>query len=192
MVVTQGVLQIPSRINKGGSVSQTTMYNDVFKEQLIKRQGNKTDILKKIGLVLLGILLIIVSYPITSKFKLTILVVAGVIWAEYILINRFNVEYEYIFTNGDLDIDKIMNRSKRKRILTIDVRQFVVMAQFTNPEYKSLIGNIDTTLDYGSGVLSETTYGAVYEKEGKRVLLLFEPNQVLFEAIKIYIPKKIK
>ena len=32
-------------------------------------------------------------------------------------ISKFNIEYEYALTNGDLDIDMIISQKKRKRLL---------------------------------------------------------------------------
>ncbi len=34
---------------------------------------------------------------------------------RYIDVPQSDVEYEYLFVNGDLDIDKIMNKARRKR-----------------------------------------------------------------------------
>ncbi|UKI37385.1 MAG: DUF6106 family protein [Clostridiales bacterium] len=48
-----------------------------------------------------------------SSFVL--LIDAGVVYGAYILITHFNVEYEYILTNGDIDIDKIIAKKKEKK-----------------------------------------------------------------------------
>lgn len=169
-------------------------YNDVFKEQLVKRESNFTDLMKKIGVAILGVVVILVTSMIPTVLDLGILpfIVIAVGWGTIILIRRFNVEYEYVFTNGELDIDKIFNKSKRKSALSIDVRQFVVMVNRNRADINSEIGNINQTLDFSSGILKEDSYAAVYEKDGKRTLLLFDPNEVMFDAIKMYISRKIK
>lgn len=33
---------------------------------------------------------------------------------DVLMFRNLNVEYEYVFVNGDLDIDKIMNKARRK------------------------------------------------------------------------------
>ena len=45
-----------------------------------------------------------------------VLLAAGVIYLTYRLFRAFNVEYEYIATNGAIDIDRITARSKRKDV----------------------------------------------------------------------------
>lgn len=164
--------------------------NDVFKEQLVSRKTNSKDTMKKIGMILLGVVIIALISLVFPAFSIVSVIFVG--WIEFVLIRRFNLEFEYIFTNGELDIDKIYNKLKRKHALTIDVRSFVVMTKMNNPALKSEIGNINQVVDYSTGEITDSTYAAVYEQEGKRIQLIFEPNETLFNAIRAYIPKKIK
>lgn len=169
-------------------------YNDVFKEQLVARESNSADLLKKMGVVFAGIVIIFAlgMIPVIVNFGLIPFILVAVGWGALIIIRRFNVEYEYIFTNGELDIDKIFNKSKRKSALSIDVRKFVVMVNRNRSDLNSEIGNINETLDYSTGNLKENSYAAVFEKDGKRVMLLLDPNEVMLDAIKMYIPRKVK
>jgi len=164
--------------------------NDVFKEQLVARKSNSKDLLKKIGIVLAAIVLTIIGASLAPSVALFI--AAGLGWVAFILIRRFNVEFEYILTNGELDIDKIFNKLKRKHALTVDVRSFVVMVSMKNPSAKSEIGNISKVLDYSTGTITDSTYSGVYENDGERIQLIFDPNEEIFKAIKMYIPRKIK
>lgn len=164
--------------------------NDVFKEQLVARKSNAKDLVKKVGVVLGAIILLIVGA--TFVPSIAIFLALGLGWVAFVLIRRFNLEFEYIFTNGELDIDKIYNKLKRKHALTVDVRSFVVMVQMNNPSLKSEIGNITKVLDYSAGEVTDSTYAAVYEDDGQRIQLIFDPNEEIFKAIKMYIPRKIK
>lgn len=165
-------------------------YNDVFNEQLVAKKNTMMDNLKRVGVILAGLLIVFAVSLILPA--VTLFVAAGVIWGIFIIMKRFNVEYEYAFTNGDLDIDKIFSRSTRKHAFTVDIRNFVVMIQVNNPNYKSEIGNINETKDFSTGVVADSTYAAVYEQEGKRIQLLIDPNEQLLKAMKMYIPRKIK
>ena len=40
----------------------------------------------------------------------------------YVVTGR-NIEYEYTVTNNNLQLDKIMNKSRRKEILSIDIKK---------------------------------------------------------------------
>jgi len=164
--------------------------NDVFKEQLIVRKSNSKDLVKKIGIVLGAAIVLIIGA--TFLPAVTPVLAIGLAWVAFVLIRRFNIEFEYIFTNGELDIDKIYNKIKRKHALTVNVRSFAVMVSMKNSSLKSELGNISKVLDYSTGEVTDSTYAAVYEDDGNRIQLIFDPNEAIFEAIKMYIPRKIK
>ncbi len=165
-------------------------YKDIYNEQLVSKQKNKIDLLKSIGLIAIGIIIIIVVYILLPTITLFVLI--GVIWGEVFLIRRLNVEFEYAFTNGELDIDRIYNKLSRKHALTIDVRKFIIMIKMNKPNYKSELGVIHEVKNFGTGIVSDTTYAAIYEEDGRRFQLVFDPNEQLINGIKKYIPKKIK
>ena len=87
--------------------------NDFYTEQLVKKQTDMKDILIKAILVSATIVsfLIILMYPIGLILPILMIVL------DVFMFRRLNVEYEYLFLNGDLDIDKIMNkRSEERRV----------------------------------------------------------------------------
>ena len=64
-------------------------------------------------------------------FLVFALIVVGLF---YIRVN-IRVEYEYSFTNGELDVDKVVNNTKRKRLLTVDMRKIEKMAPVEDESY---------------------------------------------------------
>ena len=48
--------------------------------------------------------------------------------AAYFIIPGTDLEYEYLFVNGELDIDKIMAKSKRKKAKTVDLTEADLIA----------------------------------------------------------------
>ena len=91
--------------------------------------------LKKAGLGLAAAVLTFAVFVVQSISFLTPAVFVLSIWAANKFIRLQNIEYEYIVTNGELDVDKIMGRSKRKRLVTADARNFEVFAPM-EPEYE--------------------------------------------------------
>ena len=85
--------------------------NDFYTEQLVKKQTDMKDILIKAILVSLTIVsfVVILMYPIGLILPILMIVL------DVFMFRRLNVEYEYLFLNGDLDIDKIMNKSAVQR-----------------------------------------------------------------------------
>ena len=94
---------------------------DTFFEQIIKiKLTGKVKALITAIIVFDALLVCVLLY--LSLFlapTIMLLVVAGAIYGGYKLISLLSIEYEYIYTNGDLDVDKIVAKSNRKRVVSI-------------------------------------------------------------------------
>ncbi|MBO7217718.1 MAG: hypothetical protein J6V50_03360 [Clostridia bacterium] len=94
---------------------------DTFFEQIIKVKRTGKDIAILVATLLGAAVLLSIAgmFLMTSYMPLAFLGGFGVCWGAYKLIMLTYVEYEYIYTNGDLDIDKITARASRKRVVSI-------------------------------------------------------------------------
>ena len=154
---------------------------DVFKEQLIKRNPTAKDKSAKFGIIAGVVLIFLIVMALIPGFGLLIVAVAG--FGAYILIGRFNKEYEYIYTNGELDIDVIYNKSSRKRVFTGNVKDFEIMAHVDDPSHKNSFASANERLDYSSGTPSERSYIFLTNYKSKRVAIIVEPNDEMLEVI---------
>ena len=164
---------------------------DVFKEQIVKRKSTNVQALKRVGLAV-GVIVVffaavIILGPQWMQFIL-LGTVGATIGAMY-LSGRMKVEYEYVFTNGELDIDIIYNRSRRKRIFTGHVNNFEVMAHVEDMNHAGAFQGAQETKDYSSGVVGENTYAFLANYNSKRMKIVFEPNEKVLDAIKGAIPR---
>lgn len=157
--------------------------NDVFFEQLVKKEMTTATKIKKIGIIIGALVLIVVAGMIPY---VSLLVMAGVIWLAYYLFIRLNIEYEYIFTNGTLDIDCIYNKAKRKRLLSVEVKDFQSMVKITAERLGQKERQAEKRLDYTSGNGEGPFYQCLYVDGGQRTTLLIEPNDKLLKGIKGY------
>ena len=155
--------------------------NSVFKEQIVKRQNTMVHTLMRVGLIVgTGILCIIAMM--IGGFLGPILVMALVFGAWFAL-SFLRVEYEYAFTDGELDIDVIYNRSRRKRMLTIRVNDIDIMAHVEDNMHAHSFSNAQETRNYSSGVVGENTYAFMVNHKGKRTKVIIEPNAVMLKAM---------
>ena len=156
---------------------------DVFNEQLIKRQPNSKDRLIRIAIIagVVVVAFITFSIPALAMFGMIIVVIAA--FLAYIFMGRLKREYEYIFTNGELDIDVIYNKSSRKRVFTGMVRDFEIMAHVEDPSHTNTFSAAEDRLDFSTGIVSESSYYFLTNYKGKRVAITIEPNEVMREAI---------
>ena len=104
------------------------MFDDTFVEELVVRRPTVWTVLARVGLVLVGVLFTMFGFLIIPYvFPLCLAIVCVLI---YFLFRAQYVEYEYAFTNGDLDIDRIAGKRFRKRLVSIPESQIRVMAPY--------------------------------------------------------------
>lgn len=159
---------------------------DVFCEYIVKVKKNPVEItISALGIILAVILLGFSLFFLFTPFSSFVLLIdAGVVYGAYILITHFNVEYEYILTNGDIDIDKITAKRKRKRVLSFSTKEFEIVAPYKQGE------NYTNVLDLGTRNY-ENAYYAVFSKDGQKKTLVFNPPQKMIEAMKTYSPRTV-
>ncbi|MBQ3942745.1 MAG: hypothetical protein II669_00320, partial [Elusimicrobia bacterium] len=94
---------------------------DTFFEQIVPVKKTANQIFAVIGIWLLAVLISILAVFLLGLdilATITLFIIFGAFYGAYKLSGRFNLEYEYILTNGTFDVDKIMSKSSRKRLLT--------------------------------------------------------------------------
>jgi len=167
---------------------------EMYLEYIVKRKKSTRDHLYIAGIILLtGVFILYlfpeltVPLPMLASFWFP--ASAGAVYGAYRWIGRFNIEYEYILTNGELDVDRIISRRSRKRLLNINCRQFERVAPCRENDKSG--GTVHENLDYSISPADQTTYFATYMKSGKRTRLLFNPSPKMLEQFKMFLPGKV-
>lgn len=159
--------------------------NDVFIEQLIKKKPTMQDTLLKALIVFGGVSICCVALMfITSAFfgSIAMLVAVGAIYFAWVLITSMNLEYEYIYTNGEIDIDRISGKRRRKRITTVKITSFEFFEKYDHEKQRSQ--KYDVKIMACTDINDPATFCAAYRgKENKHCLLVFTPNEKLLESI---------
>ena len=154
---------------------------DVFKEQLVKRKSTFKDSAIKVCLVLVVVLIFMISFLFLQGFAIIVTAVAG--FGAAFLMSFLNVEYEYIFTNGELDIDAIYNRSRRKRMFSGNVKNFEIMAHIDDRMREGEFSSAQEIKDFSSGVPGPETYAFLAVIKGKKTKVIIEPNEKMLKAL---------
>ena len=163
---------------------------DTFFEQIIAVKKNGKALAAIIGIWLAAFLVcfvLIMFMGVLGAFSL--LLAAGVLFGAYKLSVRFNVEYEYIVTNGTMDIDKIINKSSRKRILSFELATVSRIEKF-NPAQISSVNAKELFITCNAD--DPAAYLMVSSTEGKGTsYLVFAPDERVRSAIVKFVPKFI-
>lgn len=161
---------------------------DTFFEQIISIKKSGATIASVIGIWLLAIIIsaALFIYPILGA--LSTLLILGVLYGAFKLSSKFNIEYEYIITNGTFDVDMIINRTSRKRKLSFELSTVSRLEKYT----PNLITNVKKENLVFACNQSDEAYLLVAEKEGKgATYLVFAPDERMKNAIIKFIPKFI-
>ena len=168
---------------------------DFFTEYIIKQKKSPKVILAALGMILLTLIVWYLSLFLLSNAALSGivgLIDAGMVYVSYIVITNFNIEYEYIATNTDLDVDKIINRRKRKRIASFRLTEIELMAPVGYAEFKhEENGNFKNVYMAAISADHPDAYYIIYEKNGERNKLIFNPTDKIIEYAKRIVPRKV-
>ena len=164
---------------------------DVFIEHMIKRKPTyKSRFIRLIVWPAAGLLTFTLLVLVPESFQFIPFVMAAGCYGAWQLFIRQSVEFEYILTNGELDVDRIVARRNRKRFLSVDCRRFEILAQCSSSvagEMKSQ--RIVKRVDSSSSPKSENRWFAIFKgKDEKCTLLIFEPDQRMLDALKHVVP----
>lgn len=163
---------------------------DIFCEYLVKKKS-PSDNLKQVLLILMCVLLCAASLFFCTFIMIKFIWLVPPLWGmiiygTVILRRNYSIEYEYIFTNGQLDIDIIKGKSKRKPMISIQCRNIEYMAPYngTNMSERQVIDAIYDEKRRGK-------YYVDFSQNGVGYRLLFQPPEKILENIKKYNPRNV-
>ncbi|MCH4191891.1 MAG: DUF6106 family protein [Butyrivibrio sp.] len=141
-------------------------------------------------LKVLSILLMVCFFILGMMNPLLLILALAMAAAVYFVSLNAQIEYEYLYCERELSVDKIMNKSKRKNAGKFEVERMEIIApmgsyhldEFKNKTYK--------TLDFSSGTENKPEKRYVLYYDGKDRVIL-EPNEEIIKAIKSIAPRKV-
>ena len=171
---------------------------DVYLERIVaKKKSLLQSILPFLYFAIAGVLTfmlfpVMMKQPILSSFS--VLIIAALFYGAWYLSKKTNIEYEYILTNDELDVDKIFNKSTRKRILTVSVKKFDEMRPAKGKAFSDALSDSSyaVKLDASFGEGSEDRYYASFiNKKDEKMLLVFNPTEQMLKNIKMFNPRNV-
>ena len=111
--------------------------------------------------------------------------IAVYLWFHH---DKFRTEYEYTFTNGDLDFAMVFNNKKRKSLGSLNVSKVDAFGKVSSGSFRRhTAGNDVKHLRWFLNREAELYYIA-FSKEGKKSVIIFEPSEQMVSYIKHYLP----
>ncbi len=168
---------------------------DLFKEQLVK---SSVDTKKMFIKIFLGTILSVVILIILQDFVFSGILIALLFYLDYRFLGLFAdgfvdryIEFEYIATNGSFEIDKVINRARRKSQMSIEMKDISCLDKADSQRIIGLSHSCDSEKDFSNlnnKNLSEK-YCFIIIENGKKVKVTFEPNEDMLKVFKTFVPK---
>lgn len=170
--------------------------DNVFIEKLVTKKKDAKDLMLSLGICAAGVIIIFAT-PYLNRYipfigSLWMLIAAGVVYGIYRFITSRNIEYEYIVTDGDLDIDMIIAQRKRKRIFSANCKDFDIVTRFKGKQHHdSQLANISKRIEAVSSMESNDVYYIIVSYKGEKTAVFFQPDERILKAFKTFIPRKV-
>lgn len=172
---------------------------DIFLEQIVKHKKSAVDYVKIVLMTVLAVILIAIGFVANFiygryLFGLGYLVIAAICYGYYLLIGMFNVEYEYILTNDEMDIDKIVAKKGRKHVTEINFREIELCARVNDSEYSAEANNTDgfvSIIDASGNKNDDNVYFVDYHTDSGKCRVYFQPTEKIIDAVYKFNPRKI-
>ena len=124
--------------------------SDLYTEVLVKKQQTGKDKAIK-GVLIFFTVLFAAAGIMMNPLILLLALVLGIV--DYIFIPKLSVEFEYLYVNGELDIDRIYSQSRRKRAASYELSNMEILAPYQSHQLDSYKKNQSIKrYNYSSGI----------------------------------------
>lgn len=163
------------------------MNDDNYVEWLVKRK----DPVYAIPLKILMIILCVISVFVAMQTMLGIILVLAVGAGTYFVFLNMSVEYEYLFAEGGLSVDRIMGKARRKKVFDCDKEDIQMVAPADSFVLKDYERQGAKMKDFSSGRRDAKVYALIYQKGPENLKVLIEPNEKMVGAMRRAFPRKL-
>ncbi|PHV69953.1 hypothetical protein CS063_13305 [Sporanaerobium hydrogeniformans] len=163
---------------------------EIFKEYLIKQKKSSKDVLMQTLIMGAAAVLIIIAFLLGGAFLGPVIILIVLFGAGTLFI-KFNREYEYILTNNELDIDVIYNKSKRKRVTTIDMKKIEAMVSIKDTNNQGKIERFNKLINASDNNDGADTYAIISSQDNTLCKILITPNASFLNELYKQAPHKV-
>ncbi|MBQ4293540.1 MAG: hypothetical protein II754_02695 [Lachnospiraceae bacterium] len=109
----------------------------------------------------------------------------------YAMLKYGDLEYEYIWIEGQLDVDRIYGKARRKTVARIDAEEIMLIAPEGDPELRHYEQEASRRPNCSSRIPGVKKWKIVYKGSRGIEVITFEPDQNILDLMKIRNGRKI-
>lgn len=160
--------------------------SDTYVECLVKVKQSGAAKFLKVLLIVLTVLCCLVMLFVPLAFLVAIAAGIGV----YFVNLYSDIEYEYLYLDKEINVDKVLARSKRKRVATFGVDRMEVFAPINSYHLDNFKKRDVKVRDFSIGEVQQPDLRyAMYYEGGEKII--FSPSENLVKALKNVAPRKV-
>lgn len=160
--------------------------NETYVEWLVKRKTPAYMTLLRILSMMLAGCFILVGFVFFPAFLVGIALGAG----AYVIYLNADLEYEYLYVDKELTVDKVMARTRRKRVAVFELGKMEIVAPIKSWHLDNYKNRTDKAMDYSSGEEKKPDRRFIIFYDGNRKII-FEPNEEMIKAMQFAAPRKV-
>ncbi len=171
---------------------------DIFNEQLVTRKKSPAESFYKYGIIAIAALLIFllvfffapffIGKAIAVFIFIPLAAALGVFYLAKKMYGALDIEFEYALTNGQFDVDKIINRTDRTRLITFDCAEIEIFDKYDS---KISTDSFKTRIFAANADSENLYYFSVKTKTTGKAIVVIEPNEKMLNGIKRSIPRQM-
>ncbi|MDE7177457.1 MAG: hypothetical protein K2O59_06535 [Lachnospiraceae bacterium] len=160
--------------------------SETYVECLVARNGSPLLRFLKMLFIMLTVVFVVIGMVFIPG--LLVAIATGV--AAYFSYMNADIEYEYLYLDRELSVDKVMAKSRRKKTGSYSLEKMEIFAPLNSHRLDSYRNRQLKTLDYSSGIAAqpEKRYMMIWNGDTKIIL---EPNAEMVKAIQAIAPRKV-
>lgn len=163
------------------------MNEDAYAEWLVKRK----DPVYAVPVKILMIVLCLISIMSALQTVLGVIFMTLVGVATYFVFINLSVEFEYLVVEGDVSVDRILARSRRKKVINCKKEEIQIVAPSDSYMLKDYEKNGMKVKDCSSGRPDAKTYSLICQQGAECIKVIFEPNDKILRSLRYSIPGKL-
>lgn len=162
--------------------------SEAYIECLVKAKPSALGKFFKYLLYLLAAILLALMFLTMNVIMFILAVAAGV--GAYFVGMYTDLEYEYLYLDKELTIDKVMGKTKRKRVAVYQLERMEIFAPIKSYHLDNFKNRQTKDKDYSIGYVEQPDLRyAMYYEGGERLIL--SPSPELVKIMKNAAPRKV-
>lgn len=159
-----------------------------YVELLVKKENTMKGTLARVLMIALTASVALLALAGGGLIFFIVAVALGV--GTYLIWLNTDVEYEYLYVEKELSIDKIMAKTKRKKVATFDMERMEMLAPANSYHLDDYKNRSFKESDYSSGIKKQPDKRFVLIYDGTQRIYLSEDTK-LAEVVRSIAPRKV-